>query len=156
MRTCPVQVKDIMVEQILSHGERVALLINRTDHLFDRAHAFCRRARRVRRKLQALFAGYFFTVLGAVSPPLFFLPYSPSSALYTSSMPPRVQTHCAGGPVPICIPILAACVPAYPFPMTCSGNVLRTVLFRNVRLAAATSKSSCNVPFCPPSPSYAS
>ncbi|EJD45466.1 vesicle-associated membrane protein [Auricularia subglabra TFB-10046 SS5] len=47
------QVKDIMVhnvEQILSRGERIELLVDKTDHLSGQAHAFRRGARQVRRQ----------------------------------------------------------------------------------------------------------
>ncbi|KZW01118.1 snare-like protein [Exidia glandulosa HHB12029] len=47
------QVKDIMVhnvEQILSRGERIELLVDKTDHLSGQAHAFRRGARQVRRE----------------------------------------------------------------------------------------------------------
>ncbi|KAH7097283.1 vesicle-associated membrane protein [Auriculariales sp. MPI-PUGE-AT-0066] len=66
------QVKDIMVhnvEQILSRGERIELLVDKTDHLSGQAYAFRRGARTVRRqqfwrnqKILAIgiFAGLFF------------------------------------------------------------------------------------------------
>ncbi|KAH7097297.1 vesicle-associated membrane protein [Auriculariales sp. MPI-PUGE-AT-0066] len=62
-------VKDIMVRQILIFGERIELLIDKTDHLSGQAYAFRRGARTVRRqqfwrnqKILAIgiFAGLFF------------------------------------------------------------------------------------------------
>ena len=72
------QVKDIMVqnvEQILSRGERIELLVDKTDNMAHQATAFRRGARTVRRqqfwrngKIMVLFV-----LVGLVCPQIYFM-----------------------------------------------------------------------------------
>ncbi|EPZ31373.1 Synaptobrevin domain-containing protein [Rozella allomycis CSF55] len=43
------QVKDIMVKRVLERGERIELLVDKTDHLSQSALTFQRRAKKVKR-----------------------------------------------------------------------------------------------------------
>jgi vesicle-associated membrane protein 7 len=90
------QVKDIMVqnvEQILSRGERIELLVDKTDAMAGQATAFRRGARTVRREMwwknQKVLA--LSVLVGLVSDKNFIFPIKPSLMVFVIVVPSLVN-----------------------------------------------------------------